>query len=116
MRIFCGMATAGNNIFCIMGSWDAKTGKNSSDITYFLLRIGFGHSLPSLKPFSPPWTVCTKVLNCLDVGGESSALIAAGGSDPILRIWDPCKPGSFNSRLTLLGFRLASGMTTLGFV
>ncbi|XP_075636063.1 ribosome biogenesis protein WDR12 homolog [Castanea sativa] len=92
MRIFCGMATAGNNIFCIMGSWDAKTGKNSSDI------------------------FCTKVLNCLDVGGESSALIAAGGSDPILRIWDPCKPGSFNSRLTLLGFRLASGMTTLGFV
>ncbi|KAF3967830.1 hypothetical protein CMV_008218 [Castanea mollissima] len=33
MRIFCGMATAGNNIFCIMGSWDAKTGKNSSDIS-----------------------------------------------------------------------------------
>ena len=33
------------------------------------------------------------VLNCLDVGGESSALIAAGGSDPILRIWDPRKPG-----------------------
>ncbi|KAM3700389.1 hypothetical protein ACB098_05G092100 [Castanea mollissima] len=50
--------------------WDAETGKNSSDI------------------------FCTKVLNCLDVGGESSALIAAGGSDPILRIWDPRKPGT----------------------
>ncbi|WOK92374.1 hypothetical protein Cni_G01993 [Canna indica] len=38
--------------------------------------------------------VCGKVLNCLDVGGESSALIAAGGSDPVLRIWDPRKPGT----------------------
>ncbi|KAK9288506.1 hypothetical protein L1049_016965 [Liquidambar formosana] len=37
---------------------------------------------------------CGKVLNCLDIGGESSALIAAGGSDPILRIWDPRKPGT----------------------
>ncbi|XP_043711024.1 ribosome biogenesis protein WDR12 homolog isoform X2 [Telopea speciosissima] len=37
---------------------------------------------------------CGKALNCLDVGGESSALIAAGGSDPVLRIWDPRKPGS----------------------
>ncbi|XP_052172807.1 ribosome biogenesis protein WDR12 homolog [Diospyros lotus] len=37
---------------------------------------------------------CGKVINCLDVGGESSALIAAGGSDPILRIWDPRKPGT----------------------
>ncbi|XP_019181280.1 PREDICTED: ribosome biogenesis protein WDR12 homolog isoform X1 [Ipomoea nil] len=35
-----------------------------------------------------------KAINCLDVGGESSALIAAGGSDPILRIWDPRKPDS----------------------
>lgn len=34
-----------------------------------------------------------KVLNCIDVGGEGSALIAAGGSDPVLRIWDPRKPG-----------------------
>ncbi|KAK6928102.1 NLE protein [Dillenia turbinata] len=37
---------------------------------------------------------CGKALNCLDVGGEGSALIAAGGSDPILRVWDPRKPGS----------------------
>lgn len=51
-------------------SWDVETGKS-------------------------PWNmVCGKVLNCLVVGGESSALIAAGGSDPILRIWDPRKPGS----------------------
>ncbi|XP_039141101.1 ribosome biogenesis protein WDR12 homolog [Dioscorea cayenensis subsp. rotundata] len=42
-----------------------------------------------------PWNmVCEKVLNCLDVGGENSALVAAGGSDPILRIWDPRKPGT----------------------
>ncbi|KAJ3697964.1 hypothetical protein LUZ61_001669 [Rhynchospora tenuis] len=41
------------------------------------------------------WTmVCGKALNCLDIGGESSALVAAGGSDPVLRIWDPRKPGS----------------------
>lgn len=33
------------------------------------------------------------MINCIDVGGESSALIAGGGSDPILRIWDPRKPG-----------------------
>ncbi|XP_038698339.1 ribosome biogenesis protein WDR12 homolog isoform X2 [Tripterygium wilfordii] len=37
---------------------------------------------------------CGKALNCLDAGGEGSALIAAGASDPILRIWDPRKPGT----------------------
>ncbi|KAJ7974318.1 Ribosome biogenesis protein WDR12-like [Quillaja saponaria] len=50
--------------------WDAETGKDLSDI------------------------FCGKVLNCLDVGGEGSSLIAAGGSDPVLRIWDPRKPGT----------------------
>ncbi|KAI4320388.1 hypothetical protein MLD38_033875 [Melastoma candidum] len=35
-----------------------------------------------------------KALNCLDIGGESSAIIAAGGSDPTLRLWDPRKPAS----------------------
>uniref|UniRef100_A0A2N9IMZ0 Ribosome biogenesis protein WDR12 homolog n=1 Tax=Fagus sylvatica TaxID=28930 RepID=A0A2N9IMZ0_FAGSY len=50
--------------------WDVETGKDTSDI------------------------FCGKVLRCLDVGGESSALIAAGGSDPVLRIWDPRKPGT----------------------
>ncbi|GAV65690.1 WD40 domain-containing protein/NLE domain-containing protein [Cephalotus follicularis] len=50
--------------------WDAETGKDLSDI------------------------FCGKVLNCVDVGGEGSALIAASGSDPILRIWDPRKPGT----------------------
>lgn len=39
---------------------------------------------------------CGKVLNCLDIGGEGSALIAAGGSDPVIRIWDPRKPGLLN--------------------
>ncbi|KAF3620951.1 putative folate transporter 1, chloroplastic-like [Capsicum annuum] len=37
---------------------------------------------------------CGKVINCLDIGGEGSTLIAAGGSDPILRIWDPRRPGT----------------------
>ncbi|KAL2335449.1 hypothetical protein Fmac_016662 [Flemingia macrophylla] len=46
--------------------WDVETGKNLTDI----------------------------VLNCLDIGGEASSLIAAGGSDPVLRIWDPRKPGT----------------------
>ncbi|KAH7845595.1 hypothetical protein Vadar_003910 [Vaccinium darrowii] len=50
--------------------WDVETGKDSLNM------------------------FCGKVINCLDVGGESSSLIAAGGSDPILRIWDPRKPGS----------------------
>ncbi|XP_044467308.1 ribosome biogenesis protein WDR12 homolog [Mangifera indica] len=50
--------------------WDVETGKDLSDI------------------------FCGKVLHCVDVGGEGSALIAAGGSDPILRIWDPRKPGT----------------------
>lgn len=50
--------------------WDVETGKDLSDI------------------------FCGKVLNCVDVGGESSALVAAGGSDPILRVWDPRKPGT----------------------
>ncbi|TQD72843.1 hypothetical protein C1H46_041625 [Malus baccata] len=35
-----------------------------------------------------------EVLNCIDIGGEGSALIAAGGSDPIVRVWDPRKPGT----------------------
>ncbi|XWS32959.1 hypothetical protein CRYUN_Cryun22dG0035700 [Craigia yunnanensis] len=50
--------------------WDVETGKDLSDI------------------------FCGKVLNCIDIGGEGSALIAAGGSDQILRIWDPRKPGT----------------------
>ncbi|XP_048328775.2 ribosome biogenesis protein WDR12 homolog [Ziziphus jujuba] len=50
--------------------WDVETGKDTLNI------------------FSG------KVLNCLDIGGESSSLIAAGGSDPIVRIWDPRKPGT----------------------
>ncbi|KAL7232241.1 hypothetical protein ACSBR2_010297 [Camellia fascicularis] len=50
--------------------WDVETGKDSLNM------------------------FCGKVINCLDVGGESSALIAAGASDPILRIWDPRKPGT----------------------
>ncbi|KAG8366953.1 hypothetical protein BUALT_Bualt16G0021800 [Buddleja alternifolia] len=52
--------------------WDVATGKDSQSI------------------------FCGKVVNCLDIGGESSALIAAGCSDPILRIWDPRKPGTLS--------------------
>ncbi|OVA00790.1 WD40 repeat [Macleaya cordata] len=51
-------------------SWDVETGKDALNL------------------------FCGKVLNSLDVGGESSALIAAGGSDPVLRIWDPRKRGT----------------------
>ncbi|KAF8118020.1 hypothetical protein N665_0006s0024 [Sinapis alba] len=50
--------------------WDVETGKDS------------------LNLFSG------KALNTVDVGGEGSALVAAGGSDPILRVWDPRKPGT----------------------
>ncbi|GFZ19243.1 transducin/WD40 repeat-like superfamily protein [Actinidia rufa] len=50
--------------------WDVETGKDSLNM------------------------FCGKVINCLDVGGEGSSLIAAGGSDPIIRIWDPRKPGT----------------------
>ncbi|GER30668.1 ribosome biogenesis protein WDR12 homolog [Striga asiatica] len=39
---------------------------------------------------------CGKVISCLDIGGESSALVAAGGSDPVIRIWDPRKPGTLS--------------------
>ncbi|KAL8463590.1 hypothetical protein ACS0TY_034301 [Phlomoides rotata] len=39
---------------------------------------------------------CGKVIICLDIGGESSAIIAAGGSDPVLRMWDPRKPRSLS--------------------
>ncbi|XP_047069261.1 ribosome biogenesis protein WDR12 homolog [Lolium rigidum] len=50
--------------------WDAQTGKET-------------------------WNMfCGKALNCLDCGGEGSSLIAAGGSDPVLRVWDPRKPGT----------------------
>ncbi|XP_010453693.1 PREDICTED: ribosome biogenesis protein WDR12 homolog [Camelina sativa] len=50
--------------------WDVETGKDSLNL------------------------FCGKALNTIDVGGEGSALIAAGGSDPILRVWDPRKPGT----------------------
>ncbi|ESQ41531.1 hypothetical protein EUTSA_v10013619mg [Eutrema salsugineum] len=50
--------------------WDVPTGKDSLNL------------------------FCGKALNTLDVGGEGSALVAAGGSDPILRVWDPRKPGT----------------------
>ncbi|CAN8236305.1 unnamed protein product [Cochlearia groenlandica] len=50
--------------------WDVETGKDSLNL------------------------FCGKALNTLDVGGEGSALVAAGGSDPILRVWDPRKPGT----------------------
>ncbi|CAN7005564.1 unnamed protein product [Brassica rapa subsp. trilocularis] len=50
--------------------WDVETGKDS-------LNLYSG-----------------KALNTVDVGGEGSALVAAGGSDPILRVWDPRKPGT----------------------
>ncbi|CAI9109832.1 OLC1v1009743C2 [Oldenlandia corymbosa var. corymbosa] len=50
--------------------WDVETGKDSMNM------------------------FCGKAFNCLDVGGEGSCLLAAGGSDPILRIWDPRKPGT----------------------
>ncbi|KAG6415691.1 hypothetical protein SASPL_123105 [Salvia splendens] len=39
---------------------------------------------------------CGKAINCLSIGGESSALIAAGGSDPVLRVWDPRRPGTLS--------------------
>ncbi|CAN8256196.1 unnamed protein product [Cochlearia groenlandica] len=50
--------------------WDVETGKDSLNL------------------------FCGKALNTIDVGGEGSALVAAGGSDPILRVWDPRKPGT----------------------
>ncbi|XP_073057709.1 ribosome biogenesis protein WDR12 homolog isoform X1 [Primulina eburnea] len=52
--------------------WDVETGKDNLSMS------------------------CGKVINCLDIGGEGSTLIAAGGSDPILRIWDPRKPGTLS--------------------
>ncbi|KAL6499150.1 WD repeat-containing protein 12 [Orobanche hederae] len=52
--------------------WDVETGKHSLSM------------------------YCGKVISCIDIGGESSALIAAGGSDPVIRIWDPRKPGTLS--------------------
>ncbi|GLJ38552.1 hypothetical protein SUGI_0785750 [Cryptomeria japonica] len=44
---------------------------------------------------------CGKVLLCLSIGGENSALIAAAGADSVLRIWDPRLPGSLKPILQL---------------
>ncbi|KAH7425077.1 hypothetical protein KP509_11G038700 [Ceratopteris richardii] len=38
--------------------------------------------------------VGAKALHCLSVGGENMSLFAAGGADPVLRIWDPRMPGT----------------------
>lgn len=32
---------------------------------------------------------CSKALHCLSVGSEGKALLAAGGADNSLRVWDP---------------------------
>lgn len=59
--------------------------------------VSWDHTIRSWNPETGKDTLnmfCGKVLNCIDVGGESSSLIAAGGADPILRVWDPRKPGS----------------------
>ncbi|XWS40989.1 hypothetical protein CRYUN_Cryun17cG0042500 [Craigia yunnanensis] len=53
-----------------------------------------GHTLLNDTILLHAW-FCGEVLNCIDIGGEGSALIAAGGSDPILRIWDPRKPAMY---------------------
>ncbi|KAH1031365.1 hypothetical protein J1N35_043539 [Gossypium stocksii] len=54
--------------------------------TSFMFCAGRGRLYPC-----GPYTFCGKALNCIDIGGEGLALIAAGGSNPVLRIWDPCK-------------------------
>ena len=36
-------------------------------------------------------------MNCIDIGGESCALIADGCFDPTLRVWDPRKPGTHST-------------------
>ncbi|KAL9275560.1 Ribosome biogenesis protein WDR12-like protein [Drosera capensis] len=44
---------------------------------------------------SDSWKLfCGKPLNCIDVGGEGTALVAASASDTTLRIWDPRRPGT----------------------
>ncbi|KAH1073910.1 hypothetical protein J1N35_026238 [Gossypium stocksii] len=43
-----------------------------------------------------PYTFCGKALNCIDIGDEGLTLIAVGGSNPVLRIWDPRKPDTSN--------------------
>ncbi|XP_057807935.1 ribosome biogenesis protein WDR12 homolog isoform X1 [Salvia miltiorrhiza] len=52
--------------------WDVETGKDSFTMS------------------------CGKAINSLSIGGESCALIAAGSSDPVLRVWDPRKPGTLS--------------------
>ncbi|KAL0874341.1 hypothetical protein Bca101_024046 [Brassica carinata] len=55
---------------------------------------------------------CGKALNTVDVGGEGSALVAAAGSDPVLREHPlPC----FNSLHTRHGYPRVNGTKALGF-
>ena len=32
---------------------------------------------------------CSKALHCMTVGSEGNTLLAAGGTDNSLRVWDP---------------------------
>ncbi|KAM3683844.1 hypothetical protein ACJW31_12G179800 [Castanea mollissima] len=76
--------------------WDAETSKNSSDI------------------------FCTKVLNCLMLEVKVLLSLQLVVLIPFLGygilINQELLLRSFSSRLTLPGFRLASGMTNLGFI
>ncbi|KAL3694046.1 hypothetical protein R1sor_007697 [Riccia sorocarpa] len=46
-------------------SWNAETGANTATLS------------------------CSKALHCLSIGGEGGSLVATGGADSVLRIWDP---------------------------
>ncbi|CAM6030064.1 unnamed protein product [Sphagnum balticum] len=58
-------------------SWDVETSVNTTTLT------------------------CSKALHCLSVGGVGSSLLAGGGADPVLRIWDPRIPGTVAPALQL---------------
>eukprot|EP00850_Spirogloea_muscicola_P023179 SM000334S12548 [mRNA] locus=s334:56275:59967:- [translate_table: standard] len=46
-----------------------------------------------------------RALHCLDVGGDDAALLAAGGADSTLRIWDPRTANSITPAMQLVAHR-----------
>ncbi|WZZ38383.1 hypothetical protein YC2023_034642 [Brassica napus] len=92
--------------------WDVETGKDSLNLVCLLTLPLLSHEFRRTPdPLKLNLFYSGKALNTVDVGGEGSALVAAGGSDPILRVWDPRKPGEWihkNTRTSAPVFQFAS--------
>ncbi|KAL2633693.1 hypothetical protein R1flu_005172 [Riccia fluitans] len=77
-------ATLEGHTQCVSGvAWAAED---------YIFSVSWDHSVRSWNTETGENTAtlsCSKALHCLSIGGEGAALVATGGADSVLRIWDP---------------------------